>query len=135
LQVTPSLLPGTDTAVIDLQSTVTGWQQPDQPILLGSSSRPGIKETGEQGVSVQVPGGAGFTTVDRVIMPAQQLATTLRVPLGRPVLVGGLTLNPAESAEGEGSQQERKQLYLIVRTSTCEEDPSRVPEKPATTSR
>lgn len=36
----------------------------------------------------------------------QQLSTTLRVPLGQPVLVGGMTSDP--------SQADSSRLYLIV---------------------
>ena len=47
--------------------------------------------------------------VDRLNVLAQQLRTTLRVPLGKPVLVGGMTLEPTPKS------RDAKQLYLMSR--------------------
>ncbi len=51
----------------------------------------------------------GVLPLDRLNLVVQQFMTTLRVPLGQPVLVGGSTLEPIS---GEGSPQQ--QLYLVI---------------------
>jgi hypothetical protein len=53
--------------------------------------------------------------VDRINVVAQQLATSLRVPLAKPVLVGGMTFPGAE-----GTQAADSQLYLVIKISVVE---------------
>jgi hypothetical protein len=84
LQITPLLLPGGKTASLDLQSSVTTWQPPEP---------------------LAVTSGESSLSIDRIRLSANQLATTVRIPVGEPVLVGGLTTTDAESP---------KPLYLIV---------------------
>jgi len=120
LEVTPSLLPGTDEAILDLYSTVTKWGEPDPPIQIESRFPPGQQPAGMSGETVETPGGTASVTVDRVNIPTQQLATTLRAPLGKPVLVGGLTLEPGEMEPSEPNDANRKQLYLVVQVSAAE---------------
>ena len=50
--------------------------------------------------------------VDRINVVAQQLATSLRVTLGKPVLVGGMTFPGAQEGRSTNSQ-----LYLVVKIS------------------
>ncbi len=63
--------------------------------------------------------------MDRIGIETQQLATTLEMPLGKPVLVGGLTYVPQalksaggrdeNAAEGAvDAETERAQLYLVL---------------------
>jgi hypothetical protein len=131
LQVTPSLLPGTEAAILDVQSTVTGWKEPEQLPFVGGDSPPTAKLEGRTGSQTltQEPGGSASVTIDRADIPTHQLAATLRVPLGEPVLVGGLTLQPTESEPDAAADKERKQLYLIVRVGAAAEGQ---PPKPAT---
>ena len=59
---------------------------------------------------------AGTTiTLDRMNLVVQQLATTLRVPLRQPTLVGGLTLEPGAADQQAGVNQ---QLYLFVEVAS-----------------
>ncbi len=104
LQVTPSVLPGKDRGLIDVNSLVTGWTD---------------KATGSKAAEGEI--AESSPQVDRLRMPTQQLATTLRVPLGRPVLVGGVTLNPSPLQSGESKEEQKKQLYLVVTTAVCAE--------------
>ena len=124
LEVTPSLLPGANEAFLDVYSTVTKWGEPDPPIQIGSRFPAGQQPVGMAGETVETPGGTASVTVDRVNIPTQQLATTLRVPLGKPVLVGGLTLDPAEIESAEPGEGNRRQLYLVMRVSAAEEERS-----------
>ena len=56
--------------------------------------------------------------IDRVNIVAQQLATSLRIPLNRPVLVGGMTFPGVEGASASDEQ-----LYLVLEV-TAQEEPS-----------
>ncbi|HJT31248.1 MAG TPA: hypothetical protein VJ783_04310 [Pirellulales bacterium] len=171
LQVTPSLLPGGDAAVVDLQSTVTRWDQTAAeevsrvtpgPAPRGdaregeyadradenTNKKPPRRRTPAQGgmemggmPTMQGMGGtmpmmqgmmsgmmpnaapkksdeAGPVPIDRVNIVAQQLATSLRVPLNRPVLVGGMTFPSVE-----GGPVSDEQLYLVLEVTAQEEPP------------
>ena len=117
LEVRPALLPGGEAAMLDVQSTVTGWQEPGEPIEVGGDFEPYETTDPITGETTHSPGGTASASVDRVNMPAQQLAATTRVPLGKPVLIGGLTLRPTEEADNQDGPKERKQLYLVIQTS------------------
>ncbi|HEX7447392.1 MAG TPA: hypothetical protein VF306_07595 [Pirellulales bacterium] len=167
LQVTPSLLPGGDAAVVDLQSTVTRWDltaaeggspsyvpvAPAHDDETGEADRentnkkpPRRRSSEEGGMGMggmpTMPGmGGGMpmmqgmmggmmpnaapkksevnpVPIDRVNIVAQQLATSLRVPLNRPVLVGGMTFPGVE-----GSPASDEQLYLVLEV-TAHDDAS-----------
>ncbi len=94
LQITPLTLPAEGAALVDLQSIVT---------------RPGREE---DAIDLSTPNTAKALAVlvDRVNIKAQQLATSLRVPLGKPVLVGGMSFSDGSTPE-VGSEAE---LYLIL---------------------
>jgi hypothetical protein len=85
------------TAVVDLKSTLT---MPSQQM-----AAPAVGF--EMGM---------MPAPDRVATDTQEFATTLRMPLGKPVLVGGLTYIPS-AAEGEvpgAGHSERPQNYLVL---------------------
>lgn len=108
LQVRPLRLSESGAAILDVTSTVTGWEDAGEPLRIGATFLPGEKE------GVRIAGGQAETAIDRVNMPTQHLATTVRVPLGAPVLVGGMSapsLHSSQAGEGENSG---RQLYLIV---------------------
>ena len=50
-------------------------------------------------------------------MPTQQIGATLRVPLGKPVIVGAMTFAPAEDAGLGAAEADPVQVYLIATTS------------------
>ncbi|HEX5442503.1 MAG TPA: hypothetical protein VFW87_01680 [Pirellulales bacterium] len=167
LQVTPSLLPGGEAAVVDLQSTVTRWDltaagsysyvpvapahgdNADDADLEDTKKPPRRRRpTGDgagkgMGAMPTMPGPGGVmpmmqgmvggmmpnaapkkpdesspVPIDRVNIVAQQLATSLRVPLNRPVLVGGMTFPGVE-----GSPASDEQLYLVLEV-TAQSDTS-----------
>jgi hypothetical protein len=56
-------------------------------------------------------------------MPTQEFGTTLRVPLGKPVIVGSVTFAPAGGA-GLGEAKEKPvEVYLIATTSIVRKKP------------
>jgi hypothetical protein len=92
LEVRPSLVAGTQRAVLDLRSYVTGW---------GAAEPEAV-----------VPSGV----IDRPQIVAHQIATTIQATLGQPVIAGGLTLEA-----GEGDRPSAGQLYLIVQVDSAAE--------------
>jgi hypothetical protein len=143
LEIRPMLLPGGRSAIINVESSVTRWDQPGAPAELGAEGdlAAGIKTErrtktaaraggagGGAGSMPGMPGGMGMMSgmmrgagssavqVDRINVVAQQLATSLRVPLGKPVLVGGMTF-PGQPND----QHSDAQLYLVVQISVAEE--------------
>jgi hypothetical protein len=109
LEIRPTLVPSAKPdvgAVVDLKSTVT---------VAGDTRRDAEIDTTTGQIAPQV---------DRVAIETQEFATTLRMPLGKPILVGGLTYipssagadenNAAEQAGGEVAAAEMPQLYLVL---------------------
>src|SRR5215211_7868822 len=130
LEVTPVVTPDGKAAVLDLSSVVSNWDGSGAPAGAAerapeASARPAAPagvDAGadlritESGASLPARTGAGpVPQVDRINVAAQQLRTTLRVPLGKPVLVGGMTMEPSGGG-GDG-----RQLYLIVEVTASEE--------------
>ena len=145
LEITPTLLPGRKAAIVNIQSSVTRWDKPGLAVEFGggngasSEGQPGGGGEGSasagpgagSGAGIGAPGGAGIAgafdsnpasggssrpvQIDRINVVAQQLATSLRVPLGKPVLVGGMTYPGAQAGQAADSQ-----LYLIVKISAEE---------------
>jgi type II secretory pathway component GspD/PulD (secretin) len=95
LQVTPHLEPeGPDARCdVDLQSDVTE---------LGNIDSDKIK------MPATTEPSSTLDAIDRVNAVRQELRTTVRLPLGKKVLVGGMTLEPAAKEEAA------KQLYLVI---------------------
>jgi hypothetical protein len=102
LQITPSALPDADDVLVDLHNSITRWDKPQEPAKIGTS-----------------PSGEATIEIDRINVTAQQFSTSLRVPLDKPVLVGGITYpgegnltrddRPAEKPNGG-----RAGLYLVL---------------------
>lgn len=107
LRITPSALPSGDGMLVDLHSSVTRWEKASKAAHIGTS-----------------PTSDTSIDVDRINVTAQQFATSLRVPLDKPVLVGGITFpaaqaeQPAEApaaAEARPAQMGGRQgLYLVL---------------------
>lgn len=108
------------SAIVNLASAVTEWSEPDEPIMLRSLSFSGGKDS-NQGAGGGNAAGDGnssiLASIDRVRMKANELGTSVRVPLGEPVLVGGLST--ATDAD-QNADAPRKQLYLILKVSASE---------------
>jgi hypothetical protein len=102
LQVTPQILPGTKTAVVDLWSSVVRSDGPHKEIhfLRGKPAEKGGKNEKVAEPSV---------TLDRLNLAVEQLGTTLRLPLGETTLVGGLTRQPSSDLAAAAPQ-----LYLFI---------------------
>jgi hypothetical protein len=107
LEIRPTVVSGETTAVVDLRSTLT---------VPGEQSAGLI---GQPAPDQMAPG------IDRVAIETHQLATTLRMPLGQPVLVGGLTYVPSSMGSFRDKAQpaarqpqeattETPQLYLVL---------------------
>ena len=50
-------------------------------------------------------------------MPTQQIGTMLRVPLGKPVIVGSITFAPSGDAGLGAAKENAVEVYLIATTS------------------
>ncbi len=109
-------------ATVDVQSMVTRWGEPQAMADAGAASPPSQAAAGPNKDVVRQK-----TAVDSAVsgpcpgqllnMPAQQFATTVRVPLGTPVVLGGMSFAPAGPAGMEKTTDNATQLYLIVTTS------------------
>jgi hypothetical protein len=104
LEIRPTVLHGEDTAIVDLRSTLTVPAGPSD----GSA---------KQANPLPAP-----PLVDRIETDTQEFATTLRIPLGAPVLVGGMTYVPPtvggprdpESEQPKSGALDNPQFYLIL---------------------
>jgi hypothetical protein len=117
LEIRPTLVPQEGTAIVDLTSTIT------------------VPGHGPASVITPPQDTLGIPQVDRVAVETQELATTLSIPLGQPVLVGGLTyvtpstlgLKTSETpAAGQEPGQETPQLYLVLELRPGAESGSKV---------
>lgn len=97
LQVTPLLSPDGKTAVLDLASVATDLGGAEGTIEVAS-----FDSGGAQNVATTRPSGG----IDRLNIGVQHMRTTVKVPVGKPVLVGGMTREPGRSGG--------KQLYLVA---------------------
>ncbi len=74
--------------MLDLRSIVSHWdEKPEAPL-----------------------GTHNVVELDRTNIASQQLATTLKLPVHQPVLVGGFSLQPGATGDGEA----KSQLYLVI---------------------
>ena len=112
LEIRPTLIPEDNAAIVDLRSTITALGKP-MAIL-----------------AAQPPQATGAPQVDRVAVDTLELATTFRVPLGEPVLIGGLTCVASSTLETTSvggatapapeEPEETPQLCLILELRTAE---------------
>jgi hypothetical protein len=108
LEIRPTLMSANSEApvIVDLKSTVT------------------IEGAGDAEGETKAAADELAPAVDRVSIETLEFATTLRMPLGKPVLVGGLTYIPsgkggrkgkdAEEVNVEAAPAERPQMYLVL---------------------
>ncbi len=81
--------------MIDLQSCVTERDEAQQSVTLQGSGEKAGKLPAVQ--------------VDRLNLVVQQFGTSLRVPLDKPILAGGMTFGK-DSSDAEKTEQ----LYLVI---------------------
>ena len=137
-QLRPTYVPGTKTAMLDIASGITRWGPSQPPALVGSvwpagkqlptwklgpvsppaqpapAATPPVVWHAEGTRSTQ--GGSASCPIDQPVMPTQQIGSTLRVPLGKPVIVGSITFAPTGDA-GLDAVKEEPEVYLIATTS------------------
>lgn len=137
VELRASAVPGAEAAILDVQSTVTRWGKMPPSVHVGASWPPyqategsSSKEGHVYQETTQEPGGSSSVAVDRPVMPAQQIATTVRVPLGKPVVLGAMTFAPSgPSGLGEAGRN-AVQLYLIATTRIAAASMEGKPKKP-----
>lgn len=94
MQVRPQIVPDTQAAVIDVSSTVAETNS----ITASPVRSPTTQST--------------TTEIDRRNGIRQNLQTTVRLPMGKKILIGGMTLEPAS--------QSGRQIYLVLEVSALE---------------
>jgi hypothetical protein len=97
LEIRPTMIGSTNLAVVELRSTLTA---------------PAERATAPSGNTAT---DALAPAIDRVAVETLQLATSLRMELGKPIVVGGMTYMPSSAkAREEADKAERQQLYLVL---------------------
>ncbi len=114
LQVRPTVDPNRQSAVLNVTSTVTEWQEPGEPITITT------KFEGGENKGITTHGGTTQVTVDRVNLNTQHLGTTVRVPVSKPVLVGGLSSVGTDVKTKNQPEEKDRQLYLIIKITVNE---------------
>ncbi len=141
-QVRPTIVPGTKTAKLEVLSIVTRWDPSRKPAIIGAAWPAEKQVTAWNPAPAPIPakdeanakpaappqlvapsmsahsaqGGTSFCPVDQPVMPTQQIGTTLRVPLGKPVIVGSITFAPAGDAGLGAAEKNPVEVYLIATT-------------------
>lgn len=106
MQVTPQLVPNLDVAIVDVQSVINEIAGVAEPIVLRTQVSPAATQP--------VTGGEGSAVVERIRTIQQEFGTTARLPLGKPCLVGGMTI---QAPEGD---QPGRQIYLVIEVNASE---------------
>lgn len=115
LQVRPTLVADASAAIVDLESWVTA--APKHDAMIEFQSGRGVPAAASEGKQSSGKADAAGVRVDRLDIASHALATTLRAPVGAPVLAGGLSVVSADTSAGGG---ERKQLYLVVQVNVAD---------------
>jgi hypothetical protein len=100
LEVSPMLLPDRQRLVLDIQSTLTNSRQPVER--LGLSVPPVVTTQPVAGIHNDP------VTLERVDAYVQRFATTVRVPIGKPVLISGVTPQPHQLTK------DAPNLYFVI---------------------
>jgi hypothetical protein len=97
LEIRPTMIGSSNWAIVELKSTLTAPAE----------------RAGEPGHNAATDALA--PAVDRVAVETLELATTLRMQLGKPIVVGGMTYMPGSTkARDDAGKAERQQLYLVL---------------------
>jgi hypothetical protein len=139
----PTFVPGTKTAMLDISSIVTRWDSTRKPAIIGAAwpadkqviaanpapASPPPQNPAKTGPATAPPpaapavrthstqAGSGSCPIDQPVMPTQQIGSTLRVPLGKPVIVGSMTFAAGGDAGLDAAQEDPIEVYLIATTS------------------
>jgi RNA polymerase sigma-70 factor (ECF subfamily) len=101
LEVTPTIIHGNEqAAVVDVKTQVADWSS------AGEVNVPTTQTSSPDRGGNVITGSP--TKIDKLNILGQALRTTAQIPMGKPVLPGGMTLEPTTDAPGGG------QLYLVV---------------------
>jgi len=117
IQVLPIISTDGNEAILDLRSSLTGWNEPGEPVRVSSHFLPARSKGGFGGEATEIGDGPIGTTnaeIDRLNMSAQEMATTVRLPFGAPVLVGGMSSSDAHNAKPNADGHQPWHWYLIV---------------------
>ncbi len=109
LQVTPSISGDRHSAFVDVQSAVTHWRKPDDPIKVTSQSFPASSDK-----SVGGPLKQELISIDRPNVGTQEWSTTTSIPLDVPVLVGSATLTDSSDDATKLVASSRPELSLFI---------------------
>lgn len=97
LQVSPQLTLGNSTVILDVQSSASEAPVQDAPIQVSATAMQGGSQEART-----------IANIDRKSVTSQEFQTTVRVPLNRKVIVGGMSIAPSAPTESQ------RQLYLVV---------------------
>jgi len=114
VQVTPRIQG--ESANVDVLGFVSGWGTPGQPYRF-------VQRDAEPAPAAHPgdPDNAGsVATMDRMNVLAQEFCTSAHLPLGKAVIIGGMTLEPEGSGAAADPKADPKalngrQLYLVLR--------------------
>ncbi|MFO1092389.1 MAG: hypothetical protein U0992_03620 [Planctomycetaceae bacterium] len=129
LEFTATVDPAGKSAMLDVRCTITGWNEGGEPIRFTTETHPGKVSArggggagiggGEVADDIEIGGGRSEAAVERVNLDAQQLATTVRVPVSiegdapYPVIVGTLG-RPASAADPKGEKTGLSYLVISI---------------------
>lgn len=137
LETRASLVPQSDAALVHLSSTLTNWTQALEPLVTAGmmplDRREGSPEAAKRGSNKPgQPGGpspspaemqpgsvsmAGvvMAAIDRVGIETHQMVASVKLPLGKPMLVGALSrVSGDDATSGSGGPSQQVYLFLTV---------------------
>lgn len=114
LQITPRLSADGKSAVIDVRNSVVEEDEAEPPAAFLAAPSGGVNQAKQQEAQTAP---SGTLNIDRVNLLVQQFMTTVRVPTGKPVLLGGVTRDPTSS---DKKAADAPQLYLFIETTGSE---------------
>jgi hypothetical protein len=142
--IRPTLLHDKKSAILCVHADITRWTPGRPPAIISAARSPrhGNVDASRSAANVPVPGGpkdthsissdsattsrastpshgggSGSCPVDLPVMPTQQFGTAVRVPLGKPVVIGSVTFAPAGDAGLGEAKENPVDVYLIATTS------------------
>jgi hypothetical protein len=102
---------------VDILGFVSGWESPMEPYRMMTQNSGGTPATHPAEPDI-ASNGNSIATMDRMNVLAQEFCTTAYLPLGKPILIGGMTLEPEGIAAADAKADPKtagRQLYLALR--------------------